>query len=103
MDCRAWISRPGDVCRRWNSAVAPDPARPRTRASDEPDILLIAKPTVGNALTTYNRSGLGLLFLISGREGQKHKIVISRFPTDTASLVLVLFSWDRSRRGRQCN
>src|SRR6516165_9574464 len=30
--CRAWISRPGDVCRRWNSAVAPDLARPRTRA-----------------------------------------------------------------------
>src|SRR6516162_2614420 len=27
MGCRAWISRPGDVCRRWSSAVAPDPAR----------------------------------------------------------------------------
>src|SRR5262249_53260103 len=27
----AWISRPGDVCRRWNSAVGPDLARPRTR------------------------------------------------------------------------
>src|SRR5262249_18034813 len=32
MGCRAWISRLGDVCRRWNSAVAPGPARPRTRA-----------------------------------------------------------------------
>jgi hypothetical protein len=35
---------------------------------------------------TDHRSGLGLVFLIAGREGQKHKIVISRFPTDTAIL-----------------
>ena len=32
------------------------------------------------------RSGLGLLFLISGMEGREHKIVISRFPTDSAIL-----------------
>jgi hypothetical protein len=36
---------------------------------------------------TDKRSGLGLLFLISGREGRDHKIVISRFPTDSAILV----------------
>lgn len=36
---------------------------------------------------TDQRSGPGLLFLISGREGRDHKIVISRFPTDTAVLV----------------
>lgn len=36
---------------------------------------------------TDGRSGLGLLFLISGREGRDHKIVISRFPTDNAIYV----------------
>jgi hypothetical protein len=36
---------------------------------------------------TDKRSGLGLLFLIAGREGRDHKIVISRFPTDSAILV----------------
>lgn len=36
---------------------------------------------------TDQRSGPGLLFLIVGREGRDHKIVISRFPTDTAVLV----------------
>ena len=36
---------------------------------------------------TDRRSGLGLLFLIAGKEGQDHKIVISRFPTDTAIYV----------------
>jgi len=35
---------------------------------------------------TDHRSGIGLLFLITGREQRKHKIVISRFPTDTAIL-----------------
>jgi hypothetical protein len=32
------------------------------------------------------RSGLGLLFLIAGKEGREHKVVISRFPTDSAIL-----------------
>src|SRR5581483_8000584 len=36
---------------------------------------------------TDNRSGLGLLFLIVGKEGDDHRIVISRFPTDNAILV----------------
>jgi hypothetical protein len=37
-------------------------------------------------LVTDGRSGIGLLFLIGGREGRDHKIVVSRFPTDTAIL-----------------
>ena len=36
---------------------------------------------------TDGRSGLGLLFLIAGKEGRDHKLVISRFPTDTAIYV----------------
>jgi hypothetical protein len=36
---------------------------------------------------TDRRAGLGLLFLITGKEGREHKIVISRFPTDSAILV----------------
>jgi hypothetical protein len=31
---------------------------------------------------TTHRSGLGLLFLIAGKEGRDHKVVISRFPAD---------------------
>jgi hypothetical protein len=37
--------------------------------------------------TTDGRSGLGLLFLITGKEGANHRIVISRFPTDSAIYV----------------
>jgi hypothetical protein len=33
---------------------------------------------------TDKRSNLGLLFLIQGTEGRDHKVVISRFPTDSA-------------------
>lgn len=36
---------------------------------------------------TDGRSGLGLLFLIAGKEGLDHKLVISRFPTDNAIYV----------------
>jgi hypothetical protein len=36
---------------------------------------------------TDNRSALGLLFLIVGREGGELKVVISRFPTDSAIYV----------------
>jgi hypothetical protein len=35
---------------------------------------------------TTHRSGLGLLFLIAGKEGRDHKIVVSRFPADSAIL-----------------
>lgn len=37
-------------------------------------------------LITTHRSGLGLLFLIAGKEGRDHKIVISRFPADSGIL-----------------
>jgi hypothetical protein len=51
-------------------------------------------PTINNgrriaerlATVTDQRSGIGLLFLIAGQEGRNHKLVISRFPTDTAIL-----------------
>ena len=36
---------------------------------------------------TDGRSGLGLLFLIAGKAGHQHKIVLSRFPTDSAIYV----------------
>jgi len=36
---------------------------------------------------TDRRSGLGLLFLIAGKESRDHKIVLSRFPTDNAIYV----------------
>lgn len=36
---------------------------------------------------TDRRSALGLLFLITGKEGKDYKIVISRFPTDIAIYV----------------
>ncbi len=35
---------------------------------------------------TTHRSGLGLLFLIAGKEGRENKIVISRFPADVGIL-----------------
>lgn len=39
------------------------------------------------AANTDTRSGLGLLFLIAGKVGRDHKIVLSRFPTDSAIYV----------------
>lgn len=38
-------------------------------------------------MQTDGRSGLGLLFLILGKEGRDRKVVISRFPTDNAIYV----------------
>ncbi|NLF73016.1 MAG: hypothetical protein GX575_28600, partial [Candidatus Anammoximicrobium sp.] len=35
---------------------------------------------------TTNKSGLGLLFLLAGRDGAEMKIVLSRFPADSAIL-----------------
>ncbi len=35
---------------------------------------------------TDQRSGLGLLFLITGKEGLENKVIISRFPADSAIL-----------------
>lgn len=44
---------------------------------------------IAERLAEYSdgRSGLGLLFLIAGKEGRDHKIVLSRFPTDSAIYV----------------
>lgn len=55
----------------------------------------LADPTLRNGRAiaarleqhTDKRSGLGLLFLISGKVGREHKIVVSRFPTDNAIYV----------------
>ncbi len=35
---------------------------------------------------TDKRSGIGLLFLIAGQEGPKHKLMLARFPTNTGVL-----------------
>jgi hypothetical protein len=37
--------------------------------------------------STDRRSGMGLLFLLKGKEAQKHRVVISRFPANSAILV----------------
>jgi hypothetical protein len=44
---------------------------------------------IAERLAEYSdgRSGLGLLFLIVGKDGRDHKIVLSRFPTDSAIYV----------------
>lgn len=42
---------------------------------------------------TTNRSGLGLLFIMQGKEGRKHRIVVSRFPADQG----VIAEEDRDR------
>ncbi|WP_242124460.1 hypothetical protein [Sphingobium sp. Sx8-8] len=38
---------------------------------------------------TDNRSGIGLLFLLHGKQGLKERVVVSRFPTDQAILAEV--------------
>jgi hypothetical protein len=73
------------------------PQRDGTQQNDCRDLLLgyLGKPELSTAQliaerlrdTTDGRSGLGLLFLITGLEGPRHKIVISRFPTDSAIYV----------------
>jgi hypothetical protein len=62
-------------CRDFMLAYIGKPSLPRGRRIAE----RLAK-------VTDQRSGLGLLFLIAGKEGNEHKFVISRFPTDTAIL-----------------
>lgn len=36
--------------------------------------------------TTTHRSGMGLLFLIAGKEASRHRLVVSRFPADSGVL-----------------
>lgn len=76
-----------------------NPAADGTQVNDCRDLLIEfeAKPTESNGLlvaerlqsVTDNRSGIGLLFLISGTVGLKRRLVASRFPTDQAVLAEV--------------
>jgi hypothetical protein len=73
------------------------PTRDGKQQNDCRDLLVayLGGPTLDSAKflaerlrdTTDGRSGLGLLFLIAGKESTNHKIVISRFPTDSAIYV----------------
>lgn len=73
------------------------PAPDGTQQNDCRDLICdyLDEPTLakGRAIAerlekhTDGRSRLGLLFLIAGKEGTDHKIVISRFPTDNAIYV----------------
>jgi len=73
------------------------PSATGTQQNDCRDIIraYIGNPTLPNGRAiavrleqkTDKRSGLGLLFLIAGREGREHKLVVSRFPTDVAIYV----------------
>lgn len=53
----------------------------------KPDLAKGRKIAERLAAHTDGRSGLGLLFLIAGKVGREHKILISRFPTDSAIYV----------------
>jgi hypothetical protein len=73
------------------------PRRDGTQQNDCRDLLVgyLGNPDLPTAQliaerlrdTTDGRSGPGLLFLIRGIEGTRHKVVISRFPTDSAIYV----------------
>ncbi len=63
-------------CRDLVRQYAGSPTKARGRA--------IARRLEAN---TDKRSGLGLLFLIAGQEGNRRKLLISRFPTDVAIYV----------------
>jgi len=68
--------KPQNDCRDLLLHYLAAPALPKAR--------LIAERLAAH---TDGRSGLGLLFLIAGKEGKDHKIVFSRFPTDSAIYV----------------
>jgi hypothetical protein len=62
----------------------------QTNPARDSILRFIQHPTLPNGLTIANRlsifstnkSGLGLLFLLLGGDGKKHKFVLSRFPAD---------------------
>jgi hypothetical protein len=54
---------------------------------EKPDLPKGRKIAERLAAHSDGRSGLGLLFLIAGKVGREHKIVLSRFPTDSAIYV----------------
>lgn len=79
---------------KHNIAFVPDEDETQKNECRD-DILTYLKQrnqTNGRALAkrlqgvTTHRSGLGLLFLITGQEKGEHKIVVSRFPADSAIL-----------------
>src|SRR6516225_9248620 len=54
--------RPGDVCHRWNSAVAPDLARPRTRARERNGLARIARDRDADEIAVSNDTVGGIEF-----------------------------------------
>jgi len=76
-------------------AFVPTADGKQTNACRDLILAYLAKPDLVKAQAiasrlaghTDGRSGLGLLFLIVGKEGREHKIVLSRFPTDSAIYV----------------
>ena len=62
-------------CRELITSYAEKPNLPRARK-------------IATRLESYTtrRSGLGLLFLMYGKHGQRHRVVVSRFPADTGIL-----------------
>lgn len=80
-----------------NVDITFSPAADGRQQNDFRDLLVsyLSKPDlpkgrkIAERLAEYSdgRSGLGLLFLIAGKEGRDHKIVLSRFPTDSAIYV----------------
>lgn len=82
--------------RECNVDVSFDHASDGSQQNDCRDLLIayLQTPTLVRArhiaerLQSHSdkRPGLGLLFVLSGREGREHKLVISRFPTDSAIL-----------------
>lgn len=80
-------------------AVTFNPAPDGTQQNECRDLLIAyySDPSVQTGLkiaerlqnVTDNRSGMGLLFLIGGTRGLKHRLVVSRFPADQAILAEV--------------
>jgi len=76
-------------------AFVPTADGKQTNACRDLILAYLAKPDLAKAqaiaarlaANTDGRSGLGLLFLIAGKVGREHKIVLSRFPTDSAIYV----------------
>lgn len=85
----ALFDKSGSDC---NIEISFSPAPDGRQQNDCRDeiIRMLNSPTTAHArglaarlqLVTTNRSGLGLLFLILGRNSRDHKVCISRFPAD---------------------
>lgn len=79
----------------------PDAEGRQQNESRDSLITYAERPTIPNGravasrlqAVTTNRSGLGLLFIMQGREGVQHRLVVSRFPADQG----VIAEEDRDR------